>query len=298
MLQPVHRNLIARVLALGVVWLAAFGLAAQTETVRFAVTAPAADMHSAPSADSDVVSQAIFGRNVTQLERAEGWADVQSADGYKGWIRLADLHPVADPYAAGRGSAMVSSLFASLYREPDIEKHAPVITIPFESRLEITGEKETSDGRFFSVRMPDGTETWIQSGDVNRDPKPLSIAATIALARRFLGLPYRWGGTTAFGFDCSGFTQMLMRQRGFAMPRDTRPQAAWDQLVPVRRAALKPGDLLFFGRTKDRINHTGMYIGHGKFINATRHGFGPVVQIDRLADEPWTSQFITARRVK
>jgi cell wall-associated NlpC family hydrolase len=192
---------------------------------------------------------------------------------------------------------MVSSLFAALYRHPDIEKHEPAITVPFESMLEITGEKQTPDGLFHSVRMPQGWTLWVQSGDIEFAPAPLTIGATIELGRRFLGLPYRWGGTTALGFDCSGFTQMLMRRRGIALPRDSRPQAKWEGLIPVERSELLPGDLLFFGKTPERINHTGMYIGAGEFIHATRRG-RPSVQIGVLAAEPWTSQYITARRAK
>jgi Cell wall-associated hydrolases (invasion-associated proteins) len=126
---------------------------------------------------------------------------------------------------------------------------------------------------------------------------PLSIDQSIALARRFLGIPYLWAGTSGFGFDCSGFTQMLMRSRGIDVPRDTRPQATWDGLAPVERAGLQPGDLLFFGKSAEKISHTAMYIGNGEIIHATRHDH-PVVQISRLDDDPWTTRFVAARRVK
>ena len=268
-----------------------------TEISRYAVTAPVADMHSAPSADSDVVSQAIFGSPALLVEPGDGWAKVRTADDYLGWIRTSDLVPVVEPYASRGRLATVSSLFAALYREPDIEKHAPVITIPFEAILEISGEQETPDGRFYAVRLPDGTSAWVQHGDVTFDARTLSIDETLELARRFVGLPYRWGGTSSFGFDCSGFTQMLMRRRGVAMPRDTRPQSRWDGLAHVDRADLQPGDLLFFGRVPEKINHTAMYVGNGEFIHATRRG-RPSVQIGQLSSEPWNTQFITARRAK
>jgi cell wall-associated NlpC family hydrolase len=65
--------------------------------------------------------------------------------------------------------------------------------------------------------------------------------------------------------------------------------------VPVERNSLQGGDLLFFGDSK--ITHTGMYIGDGKFINATTHQ-RPVVQISELADPYWKKRFIAARRLK
>lgn len=285
-----------RQLAPIVLCLGALTLAAQNAPARFAVTAPVADMHSAPSADSDVVSQAIFGSNVVLIESSDHWLQVRSADDYEGWIDARDVHRVGAPYAEGK-TAMVVSLFASLYREADIEKHEPVVTLPFESKLEIDGQADTADGRFYSVRLPDRTTAWIQSGDVTFETRPLSIAETIELARRFIGIPYRWGGTSAFGFDCSGFTQMLMRQRGAAMPRDTRPQSRWEGLAVVERADLQPGDLLFFGKVPTKINHTGMYIGDGLFLHSTRVQ-RPTVQIGRLDDAPWANRFITARRLK
>lgn len=286
-----------RQLAPIVLCLGALTLVAQHAPARFAVTVPVADLHSAPSADSDVVSQAIFGSNVVLIEASDHWLQVRSGDDYEGWIHARDVHRVGSPYAAEGKTAMVVSLFASLYREADIEKHEPVVTLPFESKLEIDGQADTADGRFYSVRLPDRTTAWIQSGDVTFETRSLSIAETIELARRFIGIPYRWGGTSAFGFDCSGFTQMLMRQRGVAMPRDTRPQSRWEGLAVVERADLQPGDLLFFGKVPTKINHTGMYIGDGLFLHSTRVQ-RPTVQIGRLDDAPWTNRFITARRLK
>ena len=92
---------------------------------------------------------------------------------------------------------------------------------------------------------------------------------------------------------------LLVRQRGLTMPRDASEQAAWDSSAPVERAALRAGragDLLYFGADK-KVNHTGMYLGSGEFINATRH-LKPVVQISKMADPHWSKAFMTAHRVK
>jgi len=65
----------------------------------------------------------------------------------------------------------------------------------------------------------------------------------------------------------------------------------------VERKKLKPGDLLFFGESAEKVTHTGMYIGRGKFIHATTHQH-PVIQISRLSDQPWTKLVVACRRVK
>jgi cell wall-associated NlpC family hydrolase len=210
-------------------------------------------------------------------------------------------------YATSGAIVQVDSLFANLYREPDVTRHKPVITIPFESRLEVIPDESAAAEKkvkgkgshegWMQVRLPDKRSAWIQSSEVVADLKPLSIPESIALAKRFLGLPYLWGGASSFGFDCSGFTQMLVRVRGFNMPRDADKQAAWSGVIPVARKDLQPGDLLFFGSSPRAIDHTGMYIGDGQFIQDTTEGH-PVVQISRLDDQPWTRLLVASRRVK
>jgi len=272
------------------------------------VVVPVANMYSGPSDQKDVVSQAIYGSNVTLLAAQGEWSRIQTADHYKGWVRSRYLRLVQSGtgYATSGIIVQVQNLFANVYREPDITRHQPVITIPFESRLEVivddeadakkAGGKGSPEG-WLHVRLPDKRDEWIQSGDVVADPKPLSIPESIELAKRFLGIPYLWGGSSSFGFDCSGFTQMLVRARGVIMPRDADKQAAWKGMVGVERKDLQPGDLLFFGSSAKEITHTGMYIGDGQFIHdsTTDH---PVVQISRLDDQPWTKLLVASRRVK
>lgn len=273
------------------------------------VVVPVANMFSKPTDQSDVVSQAIYGSNVTLLTAQGEWSRIQTADHYKGWVRSRHLRLIqnGDGYATSGVVVQVQSLFANVYREPDITRHQPVITIPFETRLEVMSEenaggsksatgKGTPEG-WLHVRLPDKRDEWIQAGDVISDPKPLSIPESIELAKRFLGFPYLWGGSSSFGFDCSGFTQMLVRSRGKVMPRDADKQAAWNGVSAVERKDLQAGDLLFFGSSAKNITHTGMYIGDGQFIHDTTNGH-PVVQISRLDDEPWTRLLVASRRVK
>jgi cell wall-associated NlpC family hydrolase len=272
------------------------------------VVVPVANMYSHPSDKSDVVSQAIYGSNVKLLVARGEWSRIQTDDRYKGWVPSRHLRIIlsGNGYATSGAVVQVDSLFANVYNDPDVTRHKPVVTIPYGARLETATEEsgaakkttaQQSHEGWIQVYLPDRRNAWIQTSDVVADPKPMSIPESIELGKRFLGLPYLWGGRSSFGFDCSGFTQMLVRARGINMPRDADQQAAWSGVVAVERSDLQPGDLLFFGASAKSITHTGMYIGDGQFIQDTTNG-RPVVQISRLDDDPWTKLLVACRRIK
>ncbi len=279
-------------------WLA---LALSTQLLRPAVVLdPVSNMYSKPDALADVVSQAIYGTPVRILEDQEGWAKVETPDEYMGWMPLAAVRGLRDGeagYAASGRVAEVQSLFANLYREPDVTRHEPLLTVPFETRLEVTAEPPDDGARWIRVGLVDGELAWIARGDVVFDPPHLTPADLPAFSKRFLGLPYLWGGTSTYGYDCSGFVQMLYRRLGVLLPRDAQPQAAFKGFAPVERKDLRPGDLVYFGSSDRHITHTGMYLGGGEFISATVHEH-PVVRIDRLDDPFWDKLFVAARRLK
>ncbi len=270
-------------------------LAAFLAASNAVVLKPVANMYSGPSESADVVSQAIYGTNIVILEEKDGWAKIRTPDEYTGWMANSSFLRTETPYAAKGSVARVEGLFANIYQEPDVTKHQPVLTAPYETRLEIAPEAKGE--RWLQARLVDGRTAWVQRGDVGFDLGPAGIPELIAFSKRFLGLPYLWGGTSTFGYDCSGYTQMLCRRRGIVIPRDAGPQARWEGMTPVKRSDLQPGDLLYFGSSEQKITHTGMYIGGGEFIHATTNE-RPVVQISRLDEPHWTRLFVAARRLK
>jgi cell wall-associated NlpC family hydrolase len=280
-------------------WAVLFAPNLFARTSTHIVVVAVANMYSGPSEQRDVVSQAIYGSNVKLLEARGEWSRIQTEDQYKGWTpsRYLRLALRGSGYATAGKTVQVESMFANLYRETDVTRHKPVITIPFESRLEVISEGMGNDEGWLRVRLPDMRTAWVQAGDVVSDPRPLTIAESIELAKRFLGLPYLWGGRSTFGYDGAGFTQMLARRRGVIMPRDADQQARWGGVAAVEGKELQPGDLLFFGSSAKRITHSGMYIGDGQFVHATTNGH-PAVQISRLDDQPWTRLLVACRRLK
>jgi len=97
-------------------------------------------------------------------------------------------------------------------------------------------------------------------------------AELVETARRFIGVPYRWGGTDRdAGFDCSGLTMVCYRLNGLNLPRVSGSQFRAGK--PVDRDRLRQGDLIFFATAGGRrVSHVGLYIGEGKFIHAPRTG--------------------------
>ena len=266
--------------------------------IEYVVVRPVVNMYRTPTLDADVVSQSLYGTNVKLVKSEGDWLQIRTADDYTGWMQAVGLRKLEGKrYADGVAFVRVCESSANVYREPDVTAHAPLLNLPWESRLELINAKVDEKGRWLKVHLADGGEGFIQRGDVSSDTAALDIPQTIALAKRFMGVTYTWGGTSSFGFDCSGFVQMLMRQRGITVPRDASLQVNWEKAAHVDRKDLKAGDLLYFGDGLTKVTHTGMYIGDGEFIHDTTHE-RPMVQISRLDDEPWTKLLVAARRVE
>lgn len=116
--------------------------------------------------------------------------------------------------------------------------------------------------------------------------------ALVNTAKKYLGVPYVWGGTSPSGFDCSGLVQYVCRQNGISVPRVAASQRGAG--VSVSRANLQPGDLVFFGKG-GRVTHVGIYVGNGNMIHAPQTG--DVVKISSINTSYRVSSYAGAVRV-
>ena len=125
------------------------------------------------------------------------------------------------------------------------------------------------------------------------------IASLLAKAKTFLGRPYRYGGITPKGFDCSGFVRYVFSSMGVDLDRTSGSQAK--QGDPIDLAHIQPGDLLFFSTRGMRkgISHVGIYLGEGQFIHASNWG-GPgkrCVKLGELASSYFADRLVAVRRM-
>jgi cell wall-associated NlpC family hydrolase len=214
--------------------LAASLLKGQVEAARFVdgeeavVTWGRVSLRAAPSYDSGQVSELLFGEIVTVYERKDGWAWLQAkTDSYVGYARESGL---GAPIAA---DAHVIELLAPLLSGPDVKSPLRDF-LPLNARVK-RGRQEKD----FAV-VGDGflsTRALASLAD--------SAPDFVAVAERFIGVPYVWGGKTFQGLDCSGLIQTAMQAAGLICPRDTDMQ---EQALghTIARDQIKRGDLVFW----------------------------------------------------
>ncbi|MDA8362643.1 MAG: C40 family peptidase [Gammaproteobacteria bacterium] len=126
-----------------------------------------------------------------------------------------------------------------------------------------------------------------------RENNPAAIASrVVAVARRMVGKPYRYGGDSPSGFDCSGLVYYCYERAGEQVPRTTAGQhrdGIWESIRHIHK-----GDLIFFKERGISSSHVGIYIGHGRFVHAPTTG--QTVRIDRLSNPYWLRHFVSVRR--
>ncbi len=256
---------------------------------RYGIVKYSADfMRTSPDYESGLETQALMGTPVEVIDSKGYWLKIKTPDPYTAWatdmgVVQIDSLQLQNYIAAPK--YICTSLWTEIHEAPD--DGAQRISDLVAGDLLMTGAKRRNALRhktFLSVVLPDGRTGYVKSQDVmkfsswaeSRKATPENVVAT---AKRFLGTPYMWGGTSPKGLDCSGLTRTAFFLNGILLHRNASQQVKEGIEVPLdgfipgkSEGNLKPGDLMFFGKKTEggeKVTHVAMYIGGGRIIHSS-----------------------------
>ena len=251
------------------------------------VTVSVCNMRTEADYDAGMATQGVLGMPVQILEDGS-WLKVRTPEGYEAYVQNRSVQPMTRSELTAWNTApqvVVTALWAGVYKKPN-ETSQLVGDAVATNRLRLISAK----GSFYRVAFPDGRTGYlskIRADRLTHWRKSLnnSAKAILATAKRFVGIPYMWGGMSPKGMDCSGFVRTVLLCHDIIIPRDASQMATKGQHIDIFPklnddstnvkpdfSHLQPGDLLFFGRkaTADKpahVSHVGIYTGHGRFIH-------------------------------
>lgn len=229
------------------------------------------------------LTQALLGEPIEIVEERGDWAQVllpdqpssSDAEGYPGWVRRAHLAPAA-PGSATTVTVMATESTAEL-------ADGLRLRLSFGTRLPLL--EHDADG--VHVALPGSRTASLPTSQVCASDAPCKSPELLASARQFVGLRYLWGGTSAWGLDCSGLVHLVHRAQGHRVPRDAFDQHAAAAPVPLATASAGNGGLYFFARAGERVFHVGLASNAAHAPQSMVHapeGDGD----DRIEDAPLT----------
>ncbi len=233
--------------------------------VAYEVTAPQAPLRLAPRPDAPLATEALSGERVVIYESdAEGWSWGQlESDGYVGWLPTQALCAPGAP-----ATHRVAALRTLVFPGPSI-KRPPIGALPFGATLAVARVQDC-----LAITPTGGHVPAAHLAPIGQRESDL-----VAVAERFLGAPYLWGGKTALGLDCSGLVQVALSACGMACPRDSDIQEA-TLGIPLDAGSdlsdLRRGDLIFWR------GHVAIVRERGSLVHA--NAFHMAVAIEPLAE--------------
>lgn len=243
------------------------------------VSLSVANMRTNPRHPAELATQALLGTPLNILDKSGGWLLVQTPDNYTAWTEESGvtLMNKAEINRWIKARKLVYYKFSGNAYETSSTRSQTVSDLVICDVVEYIGETE----HFYKTIYPDKRIAYILKSECiefkkwsnMKNPTPAEIIQT---AKKLMGIPYLWGGTSSKGVDCSGFTKLTFMIRGIILQRDASQQANYGKAVEQENilSHLRPANLLFFGekksdKNKERITHVALYIGNGQFIHSS-----------------------------
>jgi len=247
-----------------------------------------ANLRAKPSDASELVSQVLLGTPLKVLDYSNRWYRVQTPENYIGYLDAGGLETLTSKELERWKKAdrwIYSRIAGFIYDEPDYSGE-----IVSDVVLGDLFEVESSDNGWLKMRFPDGRTGFANQSECLRYKQwinlPVNADQILLTGRKMMGFPYLWGGTSTKGIDCSGFVKTAFYAQGVILARDASQQARYGEPIDFSKIEnLQPGDLLFFGRSAERVTHVGIYISNGDFIHSSgRVHIGSIVAGDPKND--------------
>jgi gamma-D-glutamyl-L-lysine dipeptidyl-peptidase len=235
-------------------------------------TLSVSNLRSKPDDASELVSQTLMGTPMKVLDFKNGWYRVQTPDYYIGWMDAGELQRITqkefDLWKCSN-RYLFNNMTGYVYNAPG-KNGEEVSDLVLDDLFEV----ETRVNGYLKIKIPDGRIGYVRKKDCiswkEWSTQQPNTEYLLSVPHKMMGTPYLWGGTSVKGADCSGFVKLAYFYQGIILARDASQQAKYGEAVDFKNMNnLQAGDLLFFGRSAQRITHVGIYLGNGNFIHSS-----------------------------
>lgn len=260
------------------------------------------NLRKQPKHGAEMVDQVLMGTRLKLLKKKGSWNLVQTPYEYIGWITSGSIVKMSAEEADNwqkENKIEITTSFCQVFEKPS--ETSPVVA---DLVLNCVLVEKSVHGDWVEVVLAGGRSGYVKK-TLTREFRPekndpgIDRAKLVLKARSLMGVPYLWGGNSAKGLDCSGFTSTVFCTFGYQLPRDANMQVALgEEITPAEDwTNVLPGDLVFFG-SENRITHVAISLGGATFIHSSDYvQINSLDENDKLFDEHRKRTFRKVKRL-